>query len=109
MFSGKRISLFQSRASSRTETYPNYSGALATAGNLVFLGHYDGAFSAYDVKMQTVDRFGGISASAAPPPLPGDPAEAQSRSTPFIRSGDPDAPCSPPRSASQVRRLALIN
>jgi alcohol dehydrogenase (cytochrome c) len=30
--------------------YPNYSGALATAGNLVFLGHYDGSFSAYDAK-----------------------------------------------------------
>ena len=28
--------------------YPNYSGALATAGSLVFLGHYDGAFTAYD-------------------------------------------------------------
>ena len=26
--------------------YPNYSGALATAGNLVFLGHYDGTFTA---------------------------------------------------------------
>ena len=31
-------------------TYPNYSGALATAGNLVFLGHYDGTISAYDAK-----------------------------------------------------------
>src|ERR1700731_1297374 len=31
-------------------TYPNYSGALATAGNLVFLGHYDGNFTAYDAK-----------------------------------------------------------
>ena len=31
-------------------TYPNYSGALATAGNLVFLGHYDGAFAAYDAR-----------------------------------------------------------
>jgi alcohol dehydrogenase (cytochrome c) len=30
--------------------YPNYAGALATAGNLVFLGHYDGTFSAYDAK-----------------------------------------------------------
>ncbi len=29
-------------------TYSNYSGALATAGNLVFLGHADGAFTAYD-------------------------------------------------------------
>jgi alcohol dehydrogenase (cytochrome c) len=31
-------------------TYSNYSGALATAGNLVFLGHADGAFVAYDGK-----------------------------------------------------------
>jgi alcohol dehydrogenase (cytochrome c) len=30
--------------------YPNYAGALATAGNLVFLGHYDGTFSAYDAR-----------------------------------------------------------
>ena len=31
-------------------TYPNYSGALATAGNLIFLGHPDGTFSAYDAR-----------------------------------------------------------
>ena len=31
-------------------TYPNYSGALATAGNLVFIGHPDGTFSAHDAK-----------------------------------------------------------
>jgi alcohol dehydrogenase (cytochrome c) len=31
-------------------TYPNFSGALATAGNLVFLGHVDGTFSAYDAR-----------------------------------------------------------
>jgi alcohol dehydrogenase (cytochrome c) len=30
--------------------YPNYSGALATAGNLVFIGQADGAFSAHDAK-----------------------------------------------------------
>ena len=28
----------------------NMSGALATAGNLVFLGHYDGTISAHDAK-----------------------------------------------------------
>jgi alcohol dehydrogenase (cytochrome c) len=33
-----------------TLIYPNYSGALATAGNLVFLGSYDGTFAAYDAK-----------------------------------------------------------
>jgi alcohol dehydrogenase (cytochrome c) len=31
-------------------TYPNYGGALATAGNLVFLGESDGTFAAYDAK-----------------------------------------------------------
>jgi alcohol dehydrogenase (cytochrome c) len=30
--------------------YPNFSGALATAGNLVFLGHPDGEFTAYDAR-----------------------------------------------------------
>jgi alcohol dehydrogenase (cytochrome c) len=30
--------------------YPNYSGAMATAGNLVFLGHPDGEFAAYDAR-----------------------------------------------------------
>jgi alcohol dehydrogenase (cytochrome c) len=30
--------------------YPNYAGVLATAGNLVFLGHVDGTFSAYDAR-----------------------------------------------------------
>ena len=30
--------------------YPNFSGVLATAGNLVFTGHVDGTFSAYDAK-----------------------------------------------------------
>jgi glucose dehydrogenase len=27
-----------------------YAGAMATAGNIVFLGHLDGTFSAYDAK-----------------------------------------------------------
>jgi alcohol dehydrogenase (cytochrome c) len=30
--------------------YANYAGAMATAGNLVFLGHIDGTFSAFDAK-----------------------------------------------------------
>jgi alcohol dehydrogenase (cytochrome c) len=30
--------------------YPNYSGVLATRGNLIFTGHVDGRFSAYDAK-----------------------------------------------------------
>jgi alcohol dehydrogenase (cytochrome c) len=39
----------ETKASLRLE-YANYAGAMATAGNLVFLGHMDGAFSAYDAK-----------------------------------------------------------
>jgi alcohol dehydrogenase (cytochrome c) len=30
--------------------YPNYSGVLSTAGNLLFIGQPDGTFSAYDAK-----------------------------------------------------------
>jgi len=30
--------------------YPNYGGLLTTAGNLVFAGHVDGTFSAYDAR-----------------------------------------------------------
>src|SRR5260370_11222838 len=49
-------------------TYPNLSGALATAGNLVFLGHLDGTFAAYDAKtLQEVWSFNtgtGINAPA---------------------------------------------
>jgi len=30
--------------------YANFAGAMATAGNLVFLGHIDGTFSAYDAR-----------------------------------------------------------
>jgi alcohol dehydrogenase (cytochrome c) len=49
-------------------TYPNIAGALATAGNLVFLGNIDGTFSAYDAKtMQEVWSFNvgsGINAPA---------------------------------------------
>ena len=49
-------------------TYANYAGVLATAGNLVFLGHYDGAFSAYDARtLQEVWSFNigtGINAPA---------------------------------------------
>jgi alcohol dehydrogenase (cytochrome c) len=43
------IALGDIKASLRLD-YPNYAGALATAGNLVFLGHVDGTFSAYDAK-----------------------------------------------------------
>ena len=52
--------------------YPNYSGALATAGNLVFLGHYDGTFSAYDAKtLQELWSFNmGTGINAPPSPIP---------------------------------------
>jgi alcohol dehydrogenase (cytochrome c) len=49
-------------------TYPNYSGALATAGNLVFIGSADGEFTAHDAKtLQEVWSFNvgtGINAPA---------------------------------------------
>ncbi len=49
-------------------TYPNFAGALATAGNLVFLGHLDGTFSAYDAKtLQEVWSFNTGSGIMAPP------------------------------------------
>ena len=48
--------------------YPNYSGALATAGNLVFLGHYDGTFTAHDAKtLQEVWSFNVGTGINAPP------------------------------------------
>ena len=30
--------------------YPNMAGVLSTAGSLVFLGHYDGAFTAHSLQ-----------------------------------------------------------
>jgi alcohol dehydrogenase (cytochrome c) len=49
-------------------TYPNYGGALATAGNLVFLGEADGTFGAYDAKsLQQVWSFGTGTGINAPP------------------------------------------
>jgi alcohol dehydrogenase (cytochrome c) len=49
-------------------TYPNKAGALATAGNLVFLGHYDGTFAAYDAKtLNEVWSFNVGSPIQAPP------------------------------------------
>src|SRR3984885_15437674 len=49
-------------------TYPNYSGALATAGNLVFIGNLDGTFSAHDAKtLQEVWSFNVGTGINAPP------------------------------------------
>jgi alcohol dehydrogenase (cytochrome c) len=48
--------------------YPNFAGALATAGNLVFLGHLDGTFSAYDAKtLREVWSFNTGTGIMAPP------------------------------------------
>jgi alcohol dehydrogenase (cytochrome c) len=48
--------------------YPNYSGALATAGNLVFIGEPDGTFSAHDAKtLQEVWSFNVGTGINAPP------------------------------------------
>jgi alcohol dehydrogenase (cytochrome c) len=48
--------------------YPNMAGVLATAGNLVFLGHYDGTFAAYDAKtLNEVWSFNVGSPIQAPP------------------------------------------
>ncbi len=47
--------------------YPNISGALATAGNLVFIGHPDGMLAAHDAKtLQEVWSFGTGSGINAP-------------------------------------------
>jgi alcohol dehydrogenase (cytochrome c) len=48
--------------------YPNFAGALATAGNLIFLGHLDGTFSAYDAKtLKEVWSFNTGTGIGAPP------------------------------------------
>jgi alcohol dehydrogenase (cytochrome c) len=49
-------------------TYANYAGLLATAGNLVFLGHMDGTFAAYDARtLQEVWSFNAGTGINAPP------------------------------------------
>ncbi len=48
--------------------YPNYSGALATAGNLVFIGHPDGLLTAHDARtLQEVWSFSVGTGINAPP------------------------------------------
>jgi alcohol dehydrogenase (cytochrome c) len=48
--------------------YPNYGGALATAGNIVFLGHSDGTFGAYDAKtLKEIWTFNAGTGINAPP------------------------------------------
>jgi alcohol dehydrogenase (cytochrome c) len=48
--------------------YPNYSGALATGGSLVFIGHPDGTFSAHDARtLQELWSFNTGTGINAPP------------------------------------------
>ncbi len=48
--------------------YPNYAGALATAGDLVFLGQVDGTFAAYDARtLQELWSFNAGTGINAPP------------------------------------------
>jgi alcohol dehydrogenase (cytochrome c) len=48
--------------------YPNYSGALATGGNLVFIGNPDGTFSAHDARtLQELWNFNTGTGINAPP------------------------------------------
>ena len=76
--------------------FPNYSGALATAGNLVFLGQPDGTFTAYDAKtLQQAWSFSvgtGINAPAISYSVNGKQyiaVLAGSRQSPFVMQNDP--------------------
>jgi alcohol dehydrogenase (cytochrome c) len=78
-------------------TYPNYSGALATAGNLVFIGQADGEFSAHDAKtLQQVWSFNvgtGINAPAISFAVDGKQyiaVLAGSRQSPFVVGNAPE-------------------
>jgi alcohol dehydrogenase (cytochrome c) len=77
--------------------YPNYAGALATAGNLVFLGQADGSFTAYDGKtLQPAWSFSvgtGINAPAISYAVNGKQfvaVLAGSKQSPFVIQNDPD-------------------
>ena len=76
--------------------FPNYAGALATAGNLVFLGQPDGTFTAYDAKtLQQAWSFSvgtGINAPAVSYSVNGKQyiaVLAGSRQSPFVMQNDP--------------------
>jgi alcohol dehydrogenase (cytochrome c) len=76
--------------------FPNYSGALATAGNLVFLGQADGTFTAYDAKTLkeawTFSVGTGINAPAISYAVNGKQyiaVLAGSRQSPFVMQNDP--------------------
>jgi alcohol dehydrogenase (cytochrome c) len=77
--------------------YSNYSGALATAGNLVFLGHADGSFTAYDGKtlneLWSFNTGTGINAPAVSFAVNGKQyiaVLAGSRQSPFVIQGAPE-------------------
>jgi alcohol dehydrogenase (cytochrome c) len=93
-------------------TYSNYSGALATAGNLVFLGHADGAFTAYDGKtlqeLWTFNAGTGINAPAISYSVNGKQyiaVLAGSRQSPFVIGGVPELKNSAPASMLYVFSL----
>jgi alcohol dehydrogenase (cytochrome c) len=76
--------------------FPNYAGALATAGNLVFLGEADGTFAAYDAKtlnkVWTYNVGTGINAPAVSYSVNGKQyvaVLAGSRQSPFVMQNDP--------------------
>ncbi len=93
-------------------TYSNYSGALATAGNLVFLGHADGAFTAYDGKtLQELWSFNtgtGINAPAITYSVNGKQyiaVLAGSKQSQFVIGGAPELKNSAPASMLYVFSL----
>jgi alcohol dehydrogenase (cytochrome c) len=76
--------------------FPNYAGALATAGNLVFLGQADGNFTAYDAKtLKQVWNFNvGTGINAPPISFAVNGKQyiavlAGSRQSPFVMQSDP--------------------
>ncbi|HEY2533187.1 MAG TPA: PQQ-dependent dehydrogenase, methanol/ethanol family [Xanthobacteraceae bacterium] len=76
--------------------FPNYAGALATAGDLVFLGKADGMFTAYDAKtLKELWSFSvgtGINAPAVTYAVNGKQyiaVLAGSRQSPFVMQNDP--------------------
>jgi alcohol dehydrogenase (cytochrome c) len=76
--------------------FPNYAGALATAGNLVFLGQADGNFTAYDAKtLKQVWNFNvGTGINAPPISFAVNGRQyiavlAGSRQSPFVMQSDP--------------------
>jgi alcohol dehydrogenase (cytochrome c) len=85
--------------------YSNYSGALAIAGNLVFLGHADGAFTAYDGRtlqeLWTFHAGTGINAPAISYSVDGKQyiaVLAGSKQSPFVIGNRPELKNSAPAS-----------